>query len=304
MTTPATPRPPPPSATLPPLRASADVLHLRGVEGCALAESHPSLIAARAERHTLSVSARCGHRRAGFDLVRVRAIAVPEVAERHPKRPVLLLPDVTELVRDQVVRRHAPAQQDRPDQAIAVEAAHEREPKDPGRDHHADAGDPHGRGVEVEPVEPRLAGRGRRRAPGSRSRRGRQDEVDPVGDGFVRVDVDVRPRQPVDVRLVGLRGRTRREWRHGGRVRVSGVFSASTTSSRRRKSAPATAAAGWPSRSSWWVAGAVGRATTESTSVTYGTCRARARAPRGGGAGAAPPRGCRSGSSSCRRART
>ena len=55
-----------------------------------------------------------------------------------------------------IARRLAPAEQDRPDQAVAVVAAEYRQPEEPRRDDDPHPLDAHGLGVEVEPVEPGL----------------------------------------------------------------------------------------------------------------------------------------------------
>jgi hypothetical protein len=63
---------------------------------------------------------------------------------------------VAELVHDQVVCGATVAQQDRPVKRIPVEAPQPRQPEEPGGDEDADALDPYGLRIPVEPVEPRL----------------------------------------------------------------------------------------------------------------------------------------------------
>ena len=85
----------------------------------------------------------------------------------HVQRAVLALPDVAELVRDEVVGRVGALQQDRPPERVAVVAAEAGDAEEPGRDEDADAIDPHRLGVVVERVEAGL------RARRARARRGR-----------------------------------------------------------------------------------------------------------------------------------
>ena len=94
----------------------------------------------------------------GLLLVRVPRIAVDEVGERHRERPVLQLPDMAELVRQEVVARllHRLLEQDQPPGRIAVEAAEPRKPEERRDDEDADALDADRLRVEVEPVEPGL----------------------------------------------------------------------------------------------------------------------------------------------------
>src|SRR5689334_6380925 len=54
-------------------------------------------------------------------LVRVVLVAQTHVAERHRYRPVLHLPDVAELMDDQILGRLGDPHEDRPMQGVAVE---------------------------------------------------------------------------------------------------------------------------------------------------------------------------------------
>jgi hypothetical protein len=72
------------------------------------------------------------------------------------ERALLHLPYVTELVRDEVVRRVGVAHEDRPHQGVAVVAAEPRHPEEPWRDEDPDPPQRDRLGVEVERVEPRL----------------------------------------------------------------------------------------------------------------------------------------------------
>src|SRR5712691_10492542 len=79
-------------------------------------------------------------RGARLGLVRVPLVADKEVRERHAERAVLELPDVAQLVDDQVLvlRPRRTPEQDRPVERVAVEAAEPRQPEEPGNDE-----DPH-----------------------------------------------------------------------------------------------------------------------------------------------------------------
>src|SRR5437763_16772562 len=72
----------------------------------------------------------------GFPLVRIARVAVAKVGDRHRQRPVLELPHVAELVRDQVAVRvvERAAEQAQPPRGIAVEAPEPREPEQPRDD--------------------------------------------------------------------------------------------------------------------------------------------------------------------------
>jgi len=74
---------------------------------------------------------------------------------------VLALPDVAELVRDQVVRQITSLQQDRAPERVADIAAKTREPEELGRDEDTDALDPNGLRIPVERVEACLCAQNR-----------------------------------------------------------------------------------------------------------------------------------------------
>ena len=86
----------------------------------------------------------------------VRIVRVPaKVRQWHPERPVLHLPDVTELVCDEVVARPLERlpEHDRVPGGVTVEAVEPREPDEPRPDENAHAVDQHRRRVEVDLVE-------------------------------------------------------------------------------------------------------------------------------------------------------
>jgi hypothetical protein len=89
-----------------------------------------------------------------LQLVRVLRIAA-EVGQRHSERPVLHLPDVAELVCDEVVARPLERlpEHDRVPGGVTVEAVEPGEPEEPGPDEDANPVDPHPGWVEVELVE-------------------------------------------------------------------------------------------------------------------------------------------------------
>jgi predicted DNA-binding protein (UPF0251 family) len=89
-------------------------------------------------------------------LVRVVAVARGQVRPDDVYGPVLHLPHVTQLVRDEVVGGVRTAKQDRPHQRVAVIAAQPGQAEEPGRDEHPRALDPDGPRIEIEGVEPRL----------------------------------------------------------------------------------------------------------------------------------------------------
>ncbi len=106
-----------------------------------------------------SIEGRLGHlaspttaRRAsisyGFDLYRV-VMCFKAMCEGA----MLSLPDVAELVRDEIVRRVGALQEDRPPERVAVVAAEAGDPEEPWRDEDAHALDAHGLRVVVERVE-------------------------------------------------------------------------------------------------------------------------------------------------------
>jgi hypothetical protein len=71
---------------------------------------------------------------------------------------VLVLPDVAQLVDDEVVGRlgERSLEQDQRPHLVAVEAAEPRQPEQPRDVQDPDVADPDRLGVEVEAVEPRL----------------------------------------------------------------------------------------------------------------------------------------------------
>jgi hypothetical protein len=89
----------------------------------------------------------------GLDLVRVRPVAGGEVRPDDVDGTVLQLPDVAELVGDEVVGRVAAADEDRPHEGVAVIAAQAREAEEPRRVHDAHPLETDGLRVEVESVE-------------------------------------------------------------------------------------------------------------------------------------------------------
>ena len=66
---------------------------------------------------------------------------------------MLALPDVAELVGDEIVRRVGIAHEDRPPERVAVVAPEARDAEEPGSDADPDAIDPYGLGIEIERVE-------------------------------------------------------------------------------------------------------------------------------------------------------
>src|SRR5688500_17149340 len=109
-------------------------------------------------------SARELDRSPGFELVRVLTVAGAHVRQPHPQAAVLLLPDVAELVADQVVGDlgQRVLDEDLLARLVAAEAPEPRCAEEP-----RDVPDPrarraHGPRVEVQPVQPRLGARERR----------------------------------------------------------------------------------------------------------------------------------------------
>src|SRR6187455_3417639 len=98
-------------------------------------------------------SGRSAGRLARLALVRAPPVAGAEVAERHPERAVLHLPDVAELVRDQAVVDVGAAEEDHEVRREPVEAAPGAETEEPRRDDDPDVLDPHRARPPVEPVE-------------------------------------------------------------------------------------------------------------------------------------------------------
>jgi hypothetical protein len=82
-------------------------------------------------------------------------VAEEEIAERHPERPMLHLPHMAELVRDEFLLREqvAGTKQDRLVGGIPLEAAKPREPEEPGHDPDADAVERHRPRIERQRVE-------------------------------------------------------------------------------------------------------------------------------------------------------
>jgi hypothetical protein len=66
---------------------------------------------------------------------------------------VLHLPDVAELVHNEVVRGLCAPQQNRPPKSVALVATEAGQAKDPRDDNDANAIEPHGLRVEIEPLE-------------------------------------------------------------------------------------------------------------------------------------------------------
>ena len=71
-------------------------------------------------------------------------------------RPVLRLPDVAELVRQQIVGGVVVADEDRPPERVAVIAAHLRDAERERRNPYTDALERDGTRIPIEPVETRL----------------------------------------------------------------------------------------------------------------------------------------------------
>jgi hypothetical protein len=93
---------------------------------------------------------------AGLKLVGIAPVAGRQVRPDDVHGAVLHLPDVAELVRDQVVGGLRAPDEDRPHERVAVVALQERQAEEPRRDAEADAAQPDWAGIEVEPVEARL----------------------------------------------------------------------------------------------------------------------------------------------------
>ena len=94
--------------------------------------------------------------RARLALVLVGGVAGAEVAEWHPDRAVLHLPNVAELVDDEVVRDALGAQQHPEVEREAVEARVVRQAEEPRRHEEADVVDTDRVGPPAEAVEPPL----------------------------------------------------------------------------------------------------------------------------------------------------
>src|ERR671919_2168602 len=100
--------------------------------------------------------ARLGDRPARLELVRVPPVARRQVLEAHVPGPVLHLPDVAQLVRDEVVGCPRVLEQDRSPERVAGVAAEAGDPEEPRRHKDANALEPDGPRVVLEPVEPGL----------------------------------------------------------------------------------------------------------------------------------------------------
>jgi hypothetical protein len=88
-----------------------------------------------------------------LDFVWVRPVPRRHVLERHMESSVLALPDVAELVRQEVVGSGWAAEQDRLPECVAAVAAEPGYAEEPWRDPDSDALDSHRLGVVVERVE-------------------------------------------------------------------------------------------------------------------------------------------------------
>jgi hypothetical protein len=142
-----------PAAVLPPAAAAGSSLP----RADASAEpSPPPPVPGTPPADPATASAGQVDRAPGLRLVRVVAVPRRQIRPDDVRRTVLHLPDVAELVRDEVVGRVAPPEQDRPDEHVAVVAPQAGEAEEPGRDDHADAVDLHGPLVQPESVEARL----------------------------------------------------------------------------------------------------------------------------------------------------
>jgi hypothetical protein len=96
----------------------------------------------------------CGvDRRARLLLERVLAIRISGPGEQLSERPVLCLPDVTELVREQVVRRRQLADDDRAPEGVAAVAPEPGQAEEPRRDDDTHAVERDGLRIEAQPVE-------------------------------------------------------------------------------------------------------------------------------------------------------
>src|SRR5437660_880490 len=102
-------------------------------------------------------------RPAGLLLVRVPVVPDQKIGEGHPHRVVLHLPDVTELVRDEldVGEQRPRPQQNRPVGRVALKAAEPRQPEEPRHDPDPNAAQRDRLRVERAPVEPLLRTRER-----------------------------------------------------------------------------------------------------------------------------------------------
>src|SRR5687768_2933896 len=91
-----------------------------------------------------------------LELVRIPPVARRQMLEGGVPRVVLHLPEMAELVREEILSRVRAPEQDRPPERIAVVAAKARHTEEPRRDAHAHTREIDRRGVQVEPIEPGL----------------------------------------------------------------------------------------------------------------------------------------------------
>ncbi len=113
-------------------------------------------------------------RGAGLELVRVVRVALAEVGGPHPQAVVLVLPDVRQLVGDEVVGDLGErfAQQDQVAHVVAVEALEPRQGEEPARVEDPDLAGVERPRVEREPRQPRARPGRSPRAPPARGRAG------------------------------------------------------------------------------------------------------------------------------------
>ena len=115
---------------------------------------------------------------------------------------VLSLPDVTELVADEVVVRGTRSgrilQQDRPPQCVTAVAPEVREAEEQGGDEEPDTVELHGPRIESEPVEPRSCPLERRPINHLERRRPQDEECASVGGLLERVLKEAPAGEPVD----------------------------------------------------------------------------------------------------------
>ena len=81
--------------------------------------------------------------RAGLPFVGVRVVSRAEIAQRHPERAMLHLPDVAQLVREEVVGRRRVTEKDDPMERVAVEPPEPRQAEEPWRRPDSNSVDPH-----------------------------------------------------------------------------------------------------------------------------------------------------------------
>jgi hypothetical protein len=95
-------------------------------------------------------------RRPRLPLERVLAIRIAGPGEQLGERPLLCLPNVAELVREQIVRRRPLPDDDRAPEGIAPVAPQARQPEEPRRDDDAHPVEGDGLRIETQPVEASL----------------------------------------------------------------------------------------------------------------------------------------------------